>query len=46
MAPTDIASQDENYLGCHRSVGDGMGWCRRPPWSAENVMWVVKQRQK
>ena len=32
------------YLGCHRSAGDGMGWSRRPPWSAEKVMWVVKQR--
>ncbi len=34
------------YLGCHWSASDGMGWSRRPPWSAENVMWVVKQRQK
>ena len=34
------------YLGCHQSAGDIKGWCRRPPWSAANVMWVVKQRQK
>ncbi len=33
-------------LGRHRSAGDGMGRSRWSPWSAENVMWVVKQRLK
>jgi hypothetical protein len=33
-------------LGRRRSAGDGMGRSRWSPWSAENVMWVVKQRLK
>ncbi len=45
-SPMVWGGQQCAFLGCHRSTGDGRGWSRRPPWSVENVMWVVKQRSK
>jgi hypothetical protein len=41
----DICALGWGVIG-HRATGDVMGWSRRPPWSAEMVMWVVKQRRQ